>query len=97
MGKRKPSPQIQWIDGVPGGRQKLRALKPRDKLDATIDWYEKYKPEMQHVMPGGVALSKDELDKFASKLDAETWVYRGWTLKQAEIPAKSSELMRIAK
>lgn len=97
MAKRKASPQIQWVDGIPGAPQKLKAPKPRDKLDAAIDWYEKYKPEMAHVMPGGVAMSKEDLDKFATKQDDDTWLYRGWTLKKAEVPAKSSELLRIAK
>lgn len=97
MAKRKASPQIQWVDGIPGAPQKLKPQKPRDKLDATIDWYEKHKPEMAHVMPGGVAMTKEELDKFATRAEGDTWVYRGWTLKKAEVPAKASELMRIAK
>lgn len=97
MGKRKSSPQIQWVDGIPGAPQKLKALKPRDKLDSLIDWYEKFKPDMPHVMPGGVAMDRDELDKIAVKQDQDTWLYRGWILKKAEKPAKSSELMRIAK
>lgn len=97
MANRKPSPQIQWVDGVPGAPKKLKALKPRDKLDAAIDWYEKYKPDLPHVMPGGVAMTAVELDKFAVKQSHDTWLYRGWTLKKAEVPAKSSELQRIAK
>lgn len=97
MSKRKPSPQIRWVEGIPGAPQKLKPLKPRDKLDATIDWYEKHKPDLPHVMPGGVAMTAAELDKFATKVDNDTWVYRGWELKKAEVPAKASELLRIAK
>lgn len=97
MSKRKPSPQLQWVEPANGRKQKMRRSTPRDKLDATIDWYEQYKPDMPHIMPGGVAMTKEELDKFASKQNDTTWLYRGWQLQQAEVPPKAAERMRIAK
>lgn len=97
MGKRKPSPQLQWVAPADGKQRKLRRSTPRDKLDATIDWYEKHKPQMPHIMPGGVAMERAELDKFASKQNESAWLYRGWQLRQAEIPPKGAERMRIAK
>lgn len=97
MAKKQPSPQLQWVEPAQSRKQKLRRSTPRDKLDATIDWYEKYKPQMPHVMPGGVYMTADELNKFAATLDNKTWTYRTWSLTRAEPPAKASERMNIAK
>lgn len=95
--QRQQSPQAQWVEPADGRKLKLKRITPRDKLDATIDWYEKYKPEMPHVMPGGVFMTADELNKFAAKMDADTWSYRTWTLRRADPPAKGRDLMKIAK
>ncbi len=89
--------QTQWVEIEQGKKQKLKRLTPRNKLDAAIDWYEKHKPEMPHVMPGGVFMTPVELDKFASKLDDKTWMYRTWTLMRADPPARGKKLMKIAK
>jgi len=95
--QRQQSPQTQWVEPANGKKQKLKRATPRDKLDATIDWYEKFKPELPHVMPGGVFMTADELDKFAAKLDDSTWMYRTWKLTRADPPPKGRELMKIAK
>lgn len=97
MAKKQSSPQLQWVEPAQSRKQKLRRSTPRDKLDATIDWYEKYKPDMPHVMPGGVFMSVEELNKFASRMNDDTWVYRTWELRRVEPPPKGSELMKIAK
>lgn len=95
--QRQASPQSSWVDAPNGKRQKLKRATPRDKLDAAIDWYEKYKPDLPHVMPGGVFMSADDLNKFAAKLDDSTWMYRTWKLTRADPPPKGRELMKIAK
>lgn len=98
MAKRKPSPQTSFVEAYDGRRQTLPAKTPRDRLDELIDWYEKNKPDMPHVMPGGVYMTKEELDSFAGKGPREgEWMYRTWRLTRAEIPAKASERMKIAK
>lgn len=95
--QRQASPQASFVEALNGKRQKLKRATARDKLDATIDWYEKYKPDLPHVMPGGVFMTPDELNKFAAKLDEKTWVYRTWRLERADPPPKGRELLKIAK
>jgi hypothetical protein len=69
--------QTQWVDLPEGKRKKLRRPTRRDRLDALINWYEQNRPDMDHVLPGGVAVPATTLDRWASKVAENRWIYRG--------------------
>ena len=48
--------QTQWVEITQGKKRTLPARKPQDEIDNLIAWYEKNKPDMPHVIPGGVAM-----------------------------------------
>jgi hypothetical protein len=64
-------------------------------VDRLIDWYEKNKPGMPHSMPGGVAMTADDLDKFATKAAEGVWMYRGWRMEQADTLPRKEKRMKI--
>lgn len=88
------SQQTQWIP-LEGRRKKLKRLTKREEIDRLIDWYQKFKPEMEHVMPGDVYLEPRQIERFAKLAEPGKWIYRGWTLTAAEIPPKGKEKQKI--
>lgn len=84
--------QTQWVP-LDSKRKKLKRLRPRDKIDRLIDWYEIHKPAMSKSMP--VYMDAERLEKFAHKLGDKLWTYRGWNLIETEPPVVKPE--KIAK
>jgi len=91
------SAQIQWVEPSQSKKRKLPRLKPVDELGRLIDWYEKNRPDMPHVMPGGVAMRAADLDKFATKVAEGVWQYRGWRIEQADMLPRAEKRMKISK
>src|SRR5690348_11228617 len=89
--------QTQWVELQQGKRKKLPRLTPRGELDRLIDWYEREKPDMPKVMPGGVALPPDQLDRIGSKLANGMWMYRGWKLQLSDALPRTEKRVTIAK
>lgn len=86
--------QEQWLPLAAGRKKKLPRLKPRDRLDALIDWYEKNMPDHEKVLPGGVTMEKRSLDRFASTVKEGVWMYRGWTLTRVEPISKKTRIRK---
>jgi hypothetical protein len=78
--------QNQWVALPDGKRKKLKKPTRRDRLDALVNWYEQNKPEMERVLPGGVAVPATTLDRWAAKVADNRWIYRGWTITRAVEP-----------
>ena len=91
------SAQTQWVEIAQGKKRKLPRLKPVDELGRLIDWYEKNRPDMPHVMPGGIAMTATDLDKFATKVAEGVWTYRGWRISQADMLPRAEKRLKINK
>jgi len=91
------SAQTQWVEMAASKKRKIPRITPRGELDRLIDWYEREKPDMPRVMPGGVALPADQINRFASKVEEGVWQYRGWRITQADALPKKEKRMKIAK
>lgn len=89
--------QTQWVEIAAGKKRKLKRLNPRDELDRLISWYEKNKPDLPHVLPGGIALSKIDLDRFAQPTAEGVWTYRGWRITQADTLPRKEKRLKISK
>jgi hypothetical protein len=91
------SAQTQWVEIAAGKKKKLPRLNPRGEIDRLIDWYERNKPDMPHVMPGGVAMTAIELDRFATKTAEGVWMYKGWRLEQSDALPRKEKRVKIHK
>jgi hypothetical protein len=91
------SAQTQWVEISEGKKKRIPRVTPRGELDRLIDWYEKEKPDMPKVLPGGVALLKEQIDRFASPLATGVWMYRGWRISQAETLPRKEKRLKIRK
>lgn len=98
VGKAIPNTaQTQWVEIAAGKKKKVPRITPRGELDRLIDWYERNKPDMPRVLPGGVALPKEQIDRFASPLANGVWMYRGWRITQADMLPRKEKRMKITK
>lgn len=91
------SAQTQWVEITAGKKKKIPRVTPRGELDRLIDWYEKEKPDMPHVLPGGVALLKEQIGRFAQPVAEGVWTYRGWRITQADTLPRKEKRLKIRK
>lgn len=91
------SAQTQWVEIAQGKKRKLPRVKPLDELDRLIAWYEQNRPDMPRVMPGGIAMTAKDLDKFATKVAEGVWMYKGWRVAQADMLPRAEKRMKINK
>lgn len=89
--------QTAWVELEAGRKRRLPPMGPREELDRLINWYEKNKPDMTKIMPGGVAMPSEELAKFATSIGHGIWMYRGWRLAESDALPRKEKRMKINK